>query len=149
VGLTVGNTRIEDRALRRSAPGIGPYYLSSGVYEAGPPPMTEDRLARVARDITVVVTRGGAPALEFGDWDELDAEGVGDFGHMYSFRVRVTASDARSEGALAVFSRANLVAYLLVLNADGRATADLRLYARTLDDRLQRDLRERPGAAQP
>ena len=50
------------------------------------------------------------------------------------------------DGALAVFSRGNMVSYVMMLNVDGRAASDLRQYAGMLDGRVRRDLATRPGA---
>jgi hypothetical protein len=146
VGLTLGTTQVQDRALRRPGPGIGPFYIWSVVYEAVPPPMTEERLGRLTREIAVIVTRSAAPQFELSDWNEMDATSLGDFAQVYSFRFRLTESNAMGEGGLAVFSRANTVAYLIVMNADGRAAADLRQYGLVLDGRIQRDLSEGPSS---
>jgi hypothetical protein len=114
------------------------------VYEAVPPAMTDERLGRLAEDLSDFLDRSMNP-LELSDWADLDTAGLGEFARVYGFRTRTT-QNATGDGALAVFSRGNLVSYVMMLNLDGQAATDLRQYAGMLDGRVQRDLATRAGA---
>jgi hypothetical protein len=150
MSLTIGGTPVEDRSILRAGAGVGPVYLWSAVYEAIPPAMTDARLERLARDVTVVFSRSTAP-LELSDWDELDPAGLGEFARVYSFEFRAPDVERPGDGGLAAFTQGNLVTYLAVMSFDGRALTDLRQYARVLEGRVRQSEATQPagGTAPP
>jgi len=108
--------------------------------------MTDGRLGRLARDVTVVFSRSAVP-LELGDWDELDSAGLGEFARVYGFEFRAPEVERPGDGALAAFNQGNLVTYLAVMSFDGRAVTDLRQYARLVDGRVQQSDATQPAGA--
>src|SRR5712692_6679303 len=103
ISLTIGGTPVEDRSIVRAGSGAGPFYLWSAVYEAIPPAMTDARLERLARDVTVIFSRSAVP-LELSDWDELDPAGLGEFARVYGFEFRAPEVERPGDGALAAFN---------------------------------------------
>ena len=150
ISLTIGGTPVEDRSIMRDGAGVGPFYLWSAVYEAVPPAITDARLERLARDLTVLFSRSAAP-LDLSDWDELDPAGLGEFARVYGFEFRAPEVERAGDGALAAFNHGNVVTYLAVMSFDGRAITDLRQYARLLDGRIQQEdaTRSTGGTAPP
>jgi hypothetical protein len=138
LGLTIGDTALEDRALRRLGAGVGPWLVWSGTFHSANP-VTVERIARWHDQVATVWGRAYGADVVFKDWAELDPVDVGDHAIMYEFRYEVADTDIRGEGALVVFSRGDLVTFLGTLQSDARTTVDLRQYARLLDARVQRE----------
>jgi hypothetical protein len=102
----------------------------------------------MGRGTAVGLTRGLPESVQISDWDELDPAGLGDQAALYTFRARVMDREGSADGAVAVFSRGEIVSILILLNGDGRASTDLRQLARVLDARMA-DARTAPASAPP
>jgi hypothetical protein len=131
--------------MRRSGPGAGPYSVWSAVFDPGTA-ITQDDVDVLARDLATLFSRSLAPVIEATDWEPLDPEGLGEHAAVYSFSTLEPEGNFPGDGAFAVFSRNGLITYLRLLSADGRAVADLRRFARLMDDRIQRTVIQPPDA---
>jgi hypothetical protein len=145
LAVTFRGTPLEDRRLRRGGPGAGPYSVWSAVFERGMA-VTQDDVDALARDLATLFSRSLAPTIEATDWEPLDPEGLGEYGAVYGFSTLEPEGNLPGDGALAVFSRNGLIVYLRLLSADGGAVADLRRFARLMDDRIRRTVTPPPDS---
>ena len=146
--ITFRGTPLEDHRIRRAGPGAGPYSVWSAVFEPGVV-VTQDDVEGLARDLATLFSRSLAPVIEATDWEAQDPEGLGEHAAVYSFSTLEPEGNFPGDGAFAVFSRHGLITYLRLLSADGRATADLRRFARLMDDRIQRTVPAPPDSNRP
>ena len=145
-GMTLNSVPLEDRLIRRAAAGPGPIIVWSAAYQVRMP-LTQQDVAALATNLTTAVTRVLGESFELRGWEELDRAGLGEHGVLYSFTYRMRDREFTGDGALLVFSRDDIVSYLMTMNADGRATVDLRQYGRLIDGRIARAAERAPSAS--
>jgi hypothetical protein len=127
---------VEGRRFERTAAGVGPGMLTVLTYQLNRPVRMDD-VADDARLIIAALVRGADSAnMRYSDWDALDPAGLGDHATLYSYRVEPLDGSGRGDGAVAVFARGDVVTIMNALSFDGRATIDLRQYARIVDARI-------------
>ena len=145
LGLTFSGTRVQDRALRRTAPDSGPEWLWSATFEPGIP-ATAERVAEWEQGLTrslsgrfiLALSESVGADIELSDWAEADPLGVGEYATLSRFHYQRLDQTGGGEGALVVFSRGAFLNVLAVLTLEGEATVDLLRYARLIDERSDR-----------
>jgi hypothetical protein len=138
LGLRVRGVPVEDRVLRGTDPLLGPVLVLSWAFQEATTP-DEGYIARLGRDAAHFLTRYFQSVMHLSDWDDLDPAGIGEQAALFSFRYELLETGRTGDGALAVFSRNAVISVVATFNLNGRATTDLRQYARIVDSRLARE----------